>query len=74
MIINTVVLEMGGGSWGAIDSKFKKNWSIFVTKIRMQKILKRHNSGTYLKGIEISFQMVPLFVKSFQFWVSYITF
>jgi hypothetical protein len=27
-----------------------------------------------LKGIETSFQVVPLFFKSFQFWVSYITF
>jgi hypothetical protein len=33
-----------------------------------------HNIGTHLKGIETSFQVVPLFWKSFHFWVSYITF
>jgi hypothetical protein len=55
--------------------------STFVTKIRMQKyignfttLLKPHNIGTHLKGIETSFQVVPLFLKSFHFWVSYITF
>jgi hypothetical protein len=37
-------------------------------------ILKPHNIGTHLKGIETSFQVVPLFVESFHFWVSYITF
>jgi hypothetical protein len=37
-------------------------------------LLKPHNIGTHLKGIETSFQVVPLFVKSFYFWVSYITF
>jgi hypothetical protein len=37
-------------------------------------LLKPHNIGTHLKGIETSFQVVPLFFKSFQFWVSYITF
>jgi hypothetical protein len=37
-------------------------------------LLKPHNIGTHLKGIEISFQMVILFLKSFHFWVSYITF
>jgi hypothetical protein len=36
--------------------------------------LKPHNIGTHLKGIETSFQVVPLFLKSFHFWVSYITF
>jgi hypothetical protein len=38
----------------------------------MQKILVilPHNIGTYLKGIETSFQVVPLFVKSFHFGVS----
>jgi hypothetical protein len=34
--------------------------------------LKAH--GTHLKGIETSFQVVPLFLKSFHFWASYITF
>jgi hypothetical protein len=37
-------------------------------------LLKPHNIGTHLKGIETSFQVVPLFLKSFHFWVSYITF
>jgi hypothetical protein len=32
-------------------------------------LLKPHNIGTHLKGIETSFQ-----VKSFHFWASYITF
>jgi hypothetical protein len=36
--------------------------------------LKPYNIGTHLKGIETSFQVVPLFLKSFHFWVSYITF
>jgi hypothetical protein len=36
-------------------------------------LLKPHNIGTHLKGIETSFQVVPLFLKSFHFWVSYIT-
>jgi hypothetical protein len=53
----------------------------FVTKIRMQKyignfttLLKPHNIDTHLKGIETSFQVVPLFLKSFHFGMSYITF
>jgi hypothetical protein len=37
-------------------------------------LLKPHNIGTHLKGIESSFQVVPLFFKSFHFWASYITF
>jgi hypothetical protein len=37
-------------------------------------LLKHHNIGTHLKGIETSFQVVPLFLKSFHFWASYITF
>jgi hypothetical protein len=39
-------------------------------------LLKTHNIGTHLEGIETSFQVVyvPLFLKSFHFWVSYITF
>jgi hypothetical protein len=55
--------------------------STFFTKIRMQKnignfttLLKPRNIGTHLKGIETSFQVVPLLLKSFHFWVSYITF
>jgi hypothetical protein len=36
-------------------------------------LLKPHNIGTHLKGIETSFQVVPLFFKSFHFCVSYIT-
>jgi hypothetical protein len=40
----------------------------------MTTLLKPHNIGTHLKGIETSFQVVPLFFKSFHFWVSYITF
>jgi hypothetical protein len=36
--------------------------------------LKPHNIGTHLEGIETGFQVVPLFWKSFHFWVSYITF
>jgi hypothetical protein len=35
-------------------------------------LLKPHNIGTHLKGIETSFQVVPLFLKSFLFWASYI--
>jgi hypothetical protein len=35
-------------------------------------LLKPHNIGTHLKGIETSFQVVPLFLESFHFWVSYI--
>jgi hypothetical protein len=35
---------------------------------------KPHNIGTHLKGIVTIFQMVPLFFKSFHFWVSYNTF
>jgi hypothetical protein len=37
-------------------------------------VLKPHNIGTHLKGIETSFQVVPLFFESFHFWASYITF
>jgi hypothetical protein len=37
-------------------------------------LLKPHNIGTHLKGIETSFQVVTLFLKSCHFWVSYITF
>jgi hypothetical protein len=33
-----------------------------------------NNIGTHLKGIETSFQVIPLFLKSFHFWASYITF
>jgi hypothetical protein len=36
--------------------------------------VKPHNMVAHLKGIETSFQVVPLFFKSFHFWVSYITF
>jgi hypothetical protein len=34
-------------------------------------LLKPHNIGTHLKCIETSFQVVPLFFKSFHFWVSF---
>jgi hypothetical protein len=37
-------------------------------------LLKPHNIGTHLKVIETSFQVVPLFLKSFHFWVNSITF
>jgi hypothetical protein len=37
-------------------------------------LLKPHNIGTNLKGIETSFQVIPLFLKSSHFWLSYITF
>jgi hypothetical protein len=37
-------------------------------------LLKPNNIGTHLKGIETSFQVVLLFLKSFHFWVNYITF
>jgi hypothetical protein len=53
----------------------------YVTKIRMQKnignlttLLEPHNIGTHLKGIETSFQVVPLFLRSVHVRVSYITF
>jgi hypothetical protein len=42
-----------------------KNIGSFTT------LLKPHNIGTHLKGIEPSLQVVPLFLKSF--WASYIT-
>jgi hypothetical protein len=51
-----------------IHMSLKGRRSTFVTKIRMQKnignfttLLKSHNIGTHLKGIETSFQVVPLF-------------
>jgi hypothetical protein len=50
--------------------------STFVTKIRMKinignfTTLLKPNIGTHLKGIETNFQLVPLFLKSFHFWVS----
>jgi hypothetical protein len=60
---------------------FKDGGLLFITRIRMQKkicnfttLLKPYNIGTHLKGIETSFQVVPLFFKSFHVWVSYITF
>jgi hypothetical protein len=34
-------------------------------------LLKPHNIGTHLKGIETSFQVVSLFLKSLHFWASY---
>jgi hypothetical protein len=37
-------------------------------------LLKPRNIGTHLKGIETSFQVVLLFLESFHFRVSYITF
>jgi hypothetical protein len=37
-------------------------------------LLKPHNIGTHLKGIETSFQVVSFFLKSFHFWVSYVSF
>jgi hypothetical protein len=33
-------------------------------------LLKPHKIGTHLKGIETSFQVVPLYLKSFHVWVS----
>jgi fumarate reductase subunit C len=36
--------------------------------------LKPYNIGTCWKGLRISFHLVPLFSKSFHFWVSFITF
>jgi hypothetical protein len=50
------------------DLMQKQNIGNFTTPV------KPHNIGTHLKGIETSFQVVPLFLKSFHFWVSYITF
>jgi hypothetical protein len=44
-----------------------KNIGKFMT------VLKPHNIGTHLEGIEMSFQAVPFF-KSIHFWVSCITF
>jgi hypothetical protein len=37
-------------------------------------LLKPDNIGSHLKSIETSFQVVPLFFKSFHFWMSYLTF
>jgi hypothetical protein len=37
-------------------------------------LLKPHNMGTQLEGIETSFHVIPLFLKSFHLWVSYVTF
>jgi hypothetical protein len=49
-------------------------WHTFLTKIRMPKnignfmtLLRPHNIGTHLKGIETSIQVVPLFFKYFYF-------
>jgi hypothetical protein len=64
------------------DTLTLSGWrSTFVTKIRMQKILvifttllKPHHIGIHLKGIETSVQEVLLFLKSFHFWMSSITF
>jgi hypothetical protein len=36
--------------------------------------LKPYNIGTCWKGLWISFHVIPLFSKSFHFWVSFITF
>jgi hypothetical protein len=38
----------------------------------MTELKPAHNIGTHLKGIETSFQVIPLLLKSFHFWVSYI--
>jgi hypothetical protein len=46
---------------------------ILVIILRLT-LLKPHNIGTHLKGIETSFQVVALFLKSFLFWMSYIIF
>jgi hypothetical protein len=45
-----------------------KNIGNFTTR------LKPHNIGTHLKGIETSFQLVPLFLKSFHFWEFYLVY
>jgi hypothetical protein len=45
-----------------------KNIGNFMT------LLKPHNIGTHLKGIKTCFQVVPLFLKSFHFGASYVTF
>jgi hypothetical protein len=51
--------------WGNQNAKHIDN---FTT------VLKPHNIGTHLKGIETSVQVVPLFLKSFHVWVNYILF
>jgi hypothetical protein len=45
-----------------------KNFGNFTT------LLKAHNIDTHLKGIETSFQVIPLFLKSCYVWASYIGF
>jgi hypothetical protein len=57
-----------GGLLSRYQNPNAKNIGNFTT------LLKPHSIGTHLKGIETSFHVVPLFFKSFHFWVSYITF
>jgi hypothetical protein len=37
-------------------------------------LLKPYDIGARLNGVETGFQVVPLFLKLFHFWVSFITF
>jgi hypothetical protein len=60
-------MAMDGGKLLSPKSECK-NIGNFTT------VLEPHNIGTHLKGIETSFHVVPLFIKSFHIWVSYITF
>jgi hypothetical protein len=66
----TALYSMEIWEWMSLNLVYQnqnaKNIGNFTT------LLKPHNIGTHLKGIETSFQVVPLFLKSFHFWVSYI--
>jgi hypothetical protein len=50
--------------WGR-EVQNAKNIGNFTTP------LKPHNIGTHLKGIESSFEVIPLFLEYFNFWVFY---
>jgi hypothetical protein len=61
-----LLLELGDNCRIGHQNQKAKNIVNFTT------LLKPHNIGTHLKGIDTSFQVVPLFLKSFHFWASYI--
>jgi hypothetical protein len=67
-IISDVINHLRTEVYLCHQNQNAKNIGNFTT------LLKPHNIGTHLKGIETSFQVVSLFLKSFHIWVSYITF
>jgi hypothetical protein len=64
----TLCLTLEGRRYFYHQNQNAKNIGNFTT------LLKPRNIGTHLKRIETSFQVVPLFMECFYFWVSYITF